>query len=273
MLPIKSCFRSFQVCTLTTVLLTQYYANALGLSSVGQESLSQPVSNQKNIQETQIIFNDPTPPSQGSPSGRQRGGASRGPCQEFETLTALVPANNGIVWGRTTSDRPTFWFYLPSQLTEQNSIEFVLQDGANNYVYKTRFSAPGMRSGLINIPIPANAKSLEVGKTYSWILSVYCDPARPSRSVFVEGTIERINLDPALQNRLQQATPIEQASLYAANGIWFEAFNTLAKLYYSDSNQRSIATAWMNLLQQAKLESLTKVPFTPCCTPEQKISN
>lgn len=265
MLPIKSCFRSIQVCTLTAI--------ALSLSSVGQLSLSQSVSNQKNIQETQIIFNDPTPPSQGSPSGRQRGGASRGPCREFETLTALVPANNGIVWGRTTSDRPTFWFYLPNQLTDKTPIEFVLQDDADNYVYNTRFNAPGTRSGLINIPIPANVKSLEVGKTYSWTLSVYCDPAKPSTSVSVKGTIQRVNLDPTLQKRLQEATPIEQAKIYAANGIWFEAFNTLAKLYYSNSEQKSIATAWVNLLQQAKLESLTQIPLTTCCTPEQKTSN
>ena len=265
MLPIKSCFYSIQVCTLTAI--------ALGLSNNTQIALSQPVSNQPNIQETQIIFNDPTPPSQGSPSGRQRGGASRGSCPEFETLTALVPSNNGIVWGRTTSDRPTFWFYLPNQLTDKAQIEFVIQDSADNYIYNTRFSAPGMRSGLINIPIPANVKSLEVGKTYSWTLSVYCDPAKPSNSVFVKGTIQRVNLDPTLKNRLQEATPIEQARIYAANGIWFEAFNTLANLYYSHSDQKSIATAWVNLLQQAKLQSLTQIPFTPCCTPEQRISN
>ncbi|MBE9228801.1 DUF928 domain-containing protein [Phormidium sp. LEGE 05292] len=265
MFPIKSCFRSIQVCTLTAIVLD--------LSSVGQLSLSQPVSNQKNIQETQIIFNDPTPPSQGSPSGRQRGGASRGPCREFETLTALVPANNGMVWGRTTSDRPTFWFYLPNQLTEQTPIEFVLQDDADNYIYNSRFNAPGTRSGLINITIPDTVKSLEVGKTYSWTLSVYCDPAKPSSSVFVKGTIQRVNLDPTVKNRLQEAAPIEQARIYAANGIWFEALNTLANVYHTNSNQKSIATAWINLLQQAKLEFLTQIPFTSCCTPEQKISN
>lgn len=273
MLPIKNCFRSIQVFTLTAILLTQHYAIALGLSSNAQITLSQTPSNQQNIQETQIIFNDPTPPSQGSPSGRQRGGASRGPCREFETLTALVPANNGMVSGRTTSDRPTFWFYLPNQLTEQNSLEFVIQDSADNYIYKTRFSAPGMRSGLINISIPATVKSLEVGKTYSWTLSVYCDPAKPSNSVFVKGSIQRVNLDPTQQNRLQGAKPIEQARIYAANGIWFESLNTLANLYHTHSDQKSIATAWANLLQQAKLESLTQTPFTPCCAPEQIISN
>lgn len=262
MLPIKSCFRSIQVCTLAAI--------ALGLSSPIQITLSQPSPNQQNIQETQIIFNDPPPPSQGSPSGRQRGGASRGPCREFEALTALVPANNGMVWGRTTSDHPTFWFYLPNQLTAQTPIEFVVYDAADNYVYRTNFTAPETRSGLINIPI-STSKSLEVGKTYSWVLSIYCDPANPSRSVVVKGSIQRVNLDPALQNRLQGATPIEQARIYAANGIWFEAFNTLANLYYTD--QISVGSAWVSLLKQANLEFLTQIPFSPCCTPEQATVN
>ncbi len=262
MLLTKSCFQAIKVCTLAAI--------ALSLSSTSQLTLAQSVSNQHNIQDTQIVFNDPPPPSQGSPSGRQRGGASRGPCREFEALTALVPANNGMVWGRTTSDRPTFWFYLPNQLTAQTPVEFVVYDAADNYVYNTRFTAPETRSGLINIPIPATAKSLEVGKTYSWTLSVYCDPAKPSQSVFVKGTIQRVNLDAAVQTRLQGATPIEQAKIYAANGIWFEALNILAKLYHTDSNQSLVGSSWVSLLQQVKLDSLTQVPFTTCCTPEQR---
>ncbi|HAX75489.1 MAG TPA: hypothetical protein DCY88_06595 [Cyanobacteria bacterium UBA11372] len=262
---LKSSFRSIQVFTLTAI--------ALGVSSLGQLAVSQSVPNQQNIQQTQIIFNDPTPPSQGSPSGRQQGGASRGPCRKFEGLRALVPVKNGIVWGKTTSDRPTFWFYLPNQLTAQTPIEFVVQDSADNYVYHSRYNAPQTQSGLIGITIPANSKSLEVGKTYSWTLSVYCDPGNPSTSVFVTGTIQRVNLDTTLQNRLQGATPTEQASLYAANGIWFEAFNILANLYRSHSDQKAIATAWASLLQQVNLGSMTQAPFSSCCTPEQRISN
>jgi Domain of Unknown Function (DUF928) len=263
MFALKSCVRFIQVCTLT----------AIALNPASTVLLAQSSPNTQNLRDTTIIFNDPTPPSQGSPSGRQRGGASRGPCRQFEGLTALVPSNNGMVWGKTTSDRPTFWFYLPNQLTAQTPIEFVLQDSADNYVYKTRFTAPQTQSGLINLPIPATTKSLEVGKTYSWTLSVYCDPSKPSSAVFVTGTIQRVSLDTALQNRLQGATPIEQVNLYAANGIWFEALNTLANLYRTHSDQKSIATAWVSLLQQVNLGSIGQMPFAPCCTPEQSTGN
>jgi hypothetical protein len=265
MLPIKNRFQSIPVSILTVI--------ALSLSGAAQPAWSESVPNQQNIQGTQIIFNDPVPPNQGSPNGRQRGGASRGPCRQFEALTALVPSKNGMVWGKTTSDRPTFWFYLPNQLTNQTPIEFVLQDDADNYVYNTRFTAPETRSGLISLAVPSTVKSLEVGKSYSWTLSVYCDPAKPSSSVFVKGTIQRVSLDTVLLERLKGATPIEQVNLYAANGIWFEALNTLANLYRTHSEQRSVATAWVSLLQQVKLQSLSQIPFAPCCTPEQRSGN
>jgi hypothetical protein len=261
MLQINGYFHFIQVSTLAAI--------ALGFSSANQFALSEPLSSQQHIQETLILFNDPTPPSQGSPTGRQRGGASRGECKNFEALTALVPATNGIVWGKTASDRPTFWFYLPHLLTAQTPIEFVVQDADDNYVYHTLFTAPETRSGLINLPIPATIQSLEVGKTYFWTLSVYCDSTQPSQSVFVKGSIERVGLDSDLQNRLQEATPIERASLYAANGIWFEAIDTLAELYRSNWEDNSVATTWMSLLEQVKLESLGGVPFAPCCTVEQ----
>ncbi|HBL62575.1 MAG TPA: hypothetical protein DDZ80_30590, partial [Cyanobacteria bacterium UBA8803] len=68
-------------------------------------------------------------------------------------------------------------------------------------------------------------------------------------------------------------TPIEQVSLYAANGIWFEALNTLANLYRPYSEQKSIAAAWVSLLEQVNLGSFNQVPFAPCCTAEQRTGN
>ena len=265
MLSVKSYFQSIRVCTLTAI--------AIGLSSASQLTLAQSIPSPETLQETLIIFNDPTPPSQGSPTGRQRGGASRGECRKFEGLTALVPDNNSIVWGQTTSDRPTFWFYLPSPLTAQTPIEFVVQDEDDNYIYKTHFTAPETRSGLIDIQIPETIPSLEVGKTYSWTFTVYCDPTPRSDSIFVQGAIQRISLDAELQNRLEEADSIDRASLYAANGIWFEALNTLANRDRTNTDENSIKAAWDDLLEQANLDSLTEVPFSPCCTAEQQIGD
>jgi hypothetical protein len=218
---------------------------------------------------TSIIYNAPPPPDQGTPDGRQRGGASRGTCQSYEALTALVPTVENAVWGLTASDRPTFWFYLPNSMTPETAIEFVVQDEADNYIYQTRFTAPETQSGLISLSLPASSPALEVGKSYSWTLSVYCDRDRPSRTVFVAGTIQRTALDAELQNQLAIATPLERANLLAARGVWYDALATLAELYQAEQNNSQTTTAWLNLLKQANLEPLATAPFTPCCTPEQ----
>lgn len=240
-------------------------AIALGFMAM-VPSVGAQTSDNKTIQDTQIIFNDPTPPQQGSPSGRQRGGASRGNCRQFESLTALLPAK-GKAWGQTMSDRPTVWVYLPAPLTEQTPIEFVVQDAADNYVYNTRMTNPTTKPGLIRLSMPVTTQPLEVGKAYTWTLSVYCDPAKPSSAVFVKGIIQRVAAAD-LQAPLAQATPLERVRLYAARGLWYDALTAIADLYQASPNQPAIGNAWRSLLQQTNLEPLTQMPFSSCCTPK-----
>lgn len=223
-------------------------------------------SPQNPIQAGQVVFNDPAPPDQGTPGGRQQGGASRGPCQVFESLTALVPATQGKVWGQTVRDRPTFWFYLPSELTEKTPLEFTLQDENDQYIYNTRINAAKTKSGLIKLTIPAAAKPLEVSKSYSWTLLVYCDPAKPSSAVFVQGTIRRVALDRLLQKQLSNSITLQQVQLYAARGIWFEALDGLAELYRQDS---AVEPAWDSLLKQVNLDRVRTAPMTNCCKLER----
>jgi hypothetical protein len=242
--------------------MNRIYRAIAGLSLLGfaQSSVAQLPRNP--IRAGQVVFNDPTPPSQGSPGGRQQGGASRGNCRSFERLTALVPATQGKVWGQTVSDRPAFWFYLPSELTQKTPIEFTLQDATDQYVYSTRFSA-ATKSGLVRLAVPATAKPLAVGQSYTWTFSVYCDPAKPSSAVFVQGTIRRVALNQ--QGTLGNQTTLQQVKLYAANGIWFDAFDGLAGLYRQEKTKSAVAPTWDSLLQQVELDRLKTAPITDCC--------
>jgi Domain of Unknown Function (DUF928) len=239
---------------------------SLSLLLFAQASAAQSPKNP--IQAGQILFNDPTPPSQGTPGGRQQGGASRGPCRAFESLTAMVPATQGKVWGQTVSEHPAFWFYLPSELTAKTPIEFTIQDSNDQYIYNTKLNSEKTKSGLIQLAIPTTAKSLEVGKSYTWTFSVHCDPAKPSSAVFVQGTIQRIVLSQPLKSRLGEQISLQQVQLYAANGIWFEAFDGLAALYRQDTTGSAVISAWGSLLNQVKLDRLKAVPLTDCCQPQ-----
>jgi len=115
---------------------------SLAIFSTPYFSSAQLTAPEPQLSGNQVVFNAPPPPDQGAPEGRQQGGASRGgTCYEqYGELTALVPITNGVVWSLTSSEQPTLWFYLPSPLTASASVEFVLQDETNDYVYETSIS-------------------------------------------------------------------------------------------------------------------------------------
>lgn len=215
------------------------------------------------IQSNQIIFNDPTPPSQGTPTGSRRGGASRTCHRSTETLTALVPIHNQVVFGQTSEAHPTLWFYLPTHPDSPMTIEFWLQDANDQVIHTTQMTLENSQSGLMSISVPSTAKPLAVNQLYTWTLQGSCQSKRSaeSSSLVVKGTIQRTTLDAAVQQQLTTATPLERAKLYAAKGIWYDALHTLAASYRSNRNDQPIATAWNTLLKQIGLASLAEKPF------------
>jgi Domain of Unknown Function (DUF928) len=241
-----------------------------GAMTIAQFSWFSTIANAAPMESTQILFNDPTPPNQGSPGGRRRGGASRkGPCDRYRPLAALMPAQQDVVSAKTSSAHPTFWFYLPEPLTPESSIEFTLldnQDSQATYTYKTTLSPVETKPGLIQLSVPQTAASLQVGKRYLWTLSLSCN-ARPADAVFVQGITERVALPAKLQSQITAAAPLEQAKLYAANGIWQEALDTLAMQRITNPKQPQPTAAWNSLLQQVGLQDLASIPLTDCCTP------
>jgi len=225
-----------------------------------------------------VSFVPPPPPDQEAPSGRARGGASRGSCdnhQDKKRLTALVPVTSKAVWGLTVTEYPTFWFYVPDALTPEIPIEFVLQDEEDNYVYKTTFTVSGTPPGIVSVPLSSMKAPLEIGKKYYWTFSIDCDPQEPSNSIFVKGMVQRVAMNPALMSQLKPATQRERIALYAANGIWHEALTTLAELRRTEPGDAKLAATWENLLQYVDLQDIAKEPIVQCCTPirEGEIGN
>ncbi|NEQ26004.1 MAG: DUF928 domain-containing protein, partial [Microcoleus sp. SIO2G3] len=200
----------------------------------------------------------------GQVPGRQRGGARRTDCPDLRALTALVPVTEiqtqtlpeTYVGGTTTAEYPTFWFYVPASLDADLRAEFILQDdtGANIYrINSADFPASEQTPGLIGIALPASIAPLEMGRVYRWYFNLNCGSEVP---LSVQGGIERIPLDPNLANQLANASAQEQANLYLANGIWYDAATVLAQLHRTHPTDATIESSWINLLRSIGLEDL-----------------
>jgi len=205
-----------------------------------------------------VVFNATKPPSTGRP-GRRSDAGSRG-CgddvglnsSEAKPLLALVPTqtveNSTMVFGRTTTKHPTFWFYVPYH--PSLTAIFVLQDQEGNSLYQADVPLP-QKAGILGVTLPTTVAPLVPGKPYHWFFKLYCRPSSPPTS-FVDGWVLREPVTTDLAQQLKTATPAQQIRLYAANGFWFDALTTAAELQLTDPKD----FAWVELLEAIELEQV-----------------
>lgn len=202
-------------------------------------------------------------PNRGAP-GQRDAAATRGnlscPSGDKPPLTALVPSTN---LGLTVTEHPTFWFYVPYTLTPKHSIEFVLKDG-KKYVYKTKFPGMGTPPGVVSLRLPSTV-SLEADKDYDWYFLIYCDLQNKNKFVFVNGSVRRVKRSD-LKSQLQSATPQQRLTLYATNGIWYEALTNLAERMRAYPQDDKLNDDWAGLLQSVGLEAIATESIIQCCT-------
>lgn len=183
----------------------------------------------------------------------------RGGCASISQLglTALVPKNK---IGRTVSDYPTFFFYLPQ--TEAESAEFILQDPSGKQIYKQDLTISNL-SGVIGVSIPANKNvpPLEVGKSYRWNFTVICDSLDRSADQIESGTVRRVELSADIRRQLDQADPRQKTVIYAENGIWQDALSTLSAARQANPDDAQLAADWESLLESVTLGKIAKEPI------------
>ncbi|MEH1901092.1 MAG: DUF928 domain-containing protein [Nostoc sp.] len=233
-----------------------------------------------------VTFSPPPPPPDRGATGDRKGAASRGCGVSNQSIIALVPIYKQTlkqaqteavsvtkVWGLTTEEYPTFWFFVPYQKSVINSIEFVLKDESSKLsqtLYRTTVIKPE-EPGIISIRLSATTSPLQVDKMYHWFfkMKIICNPQQPPELEYVEGWVQRVNLNPKL-NSPKQATPQQRVNLYAKNGIWNDALTTLAQLRLAKPEDPTLAVEWMNLLKSVDLENLAKQPLIKCCQANAK---
>ncbi len=216
------------------------------------------------------------PPNRGVP-GRREGGGSRNPCivagqPRLSYPIALLPdlkQANKVAVGQTLDPYPRFFWYLPA--TRAGEVEFTLYaDAASDsakILYQTRFQpnrpqGKPSSAGIYSLALPTeiNLPPLEVGKAYRWSVELICPNVRKG-SIRAEGGVERVTADSALKASLQRAKLEQQATLYATNGLWFNALDVLARQHFSKNS--ADRTEWKALLSDpnVNLVQLADIPF------------
>lgn len=160
---------------------------------------------------------------------------------------------------KTTSDTPSFFFYLPEH--NGNTGELAIFDREGNDIYISEF-ALGDNPGVIKLSLPETV-SLEVGKEYQWQLAIICNPDERSGDDYVRGDIQITELSLDLKNQLErESDPIARARLFAQAGIWHDTLELAARARQQEPE------AWVDLLASVGLKDFANEPIIECCTLE-----
>jgi hypothetical protein len=214
-------------------------------------------------------FNQPALPPGPPPGGRVRGGAKRtglaGCPSTKHDLAALVPfteeANSVInVWGQTTEEHPSWFFYVPYSKDSSYAVEFVLQDQDSNEIYQKAIALPE-KPGVIRVSLPTTSPALALNKQYRWFFTVNCDREKNSPPTFLEGVIQRVELNPTTVKELQTTELLKRYAIYAQNGIWYEALTILAQLRQKNPKDAALQAEWRNLLGSIRLNDIAAEPI------------
>ncbi len=214
-------------------------------------------------------YNQPSLPPGPPPGGRVRGGAKRGQvagCLVTKLdLTALVPfteeANSVInVWGQTTVEHPSWFFYVPYTKDLPYEGEFVLQDQDDNEISRKAIALPD-KPGVIRVSLPTTAPGLALNKQYRWFFTINCDQEKNSPPTFVQGVIQRVELNQTALKELQTKELLKRYDIYAQNGIWYEALTILAQLRDQNPKDAALQAEWQNLLRSIRLDDIAAEPI------------
>lgn len=167
------------------------------------------------------------------------------------TPTLLVPQNH---LGLTTASNPTFLWYLPNKDVEIMVFE-LRKAGEKDPIYAEQLQPS---AGITQMKLPEDKVALEIGTEYIWSVSVPCVTEGKRRKISVEAGIQRVAATPELTKQLSQATtPQEKARVFAQQGYWYNALETLSTAFTANPNQSTYSDI-LSLLDQVGLNEITK---------------
>ncbi len=254
---------------LASSILLSFNLSTLGLLAVPNSVYSQSSS-------PKLQYNPPK--SSGQPRS-SLAGATRGcPSEADFCVVPLLPGliaepdvispQNQILdhYPITISERPIFFIYVPDfkgrmrfRLFEENLNGMSLNSQVSQ-IYESPILDINHKASILEFKLPDDAPYLEPNKNYKWRFTV----SDVDQNLTVEGAVRKVIPSNDLLQQLRKAEPLEQATIYAKSGIWFEMVKALADLKCTQPDNAIAQSAWLDLFKLVKLGEITKQPLD-CC--------
>lgn len=212
------------------------------------------------VHNSTIAQRPPAPPPSPPPNDTRPGGGlgSHDPllCNSLnQSIRALLPVANPVL---TTTDSPTFLFYVPFAAEQVKFGEFTLLTwpGEQQRLYQVRFTLP-KTPGIVSVKLSPQPV-LQQGKSYRWYFQLYCrNGAGTQPDLTVNGMVQRVALTAERERQIRAARP----------DIWYDALAQVAAQLQSSPQNSKLRLDWQSLLQTIDAGDFVQEPLVGSVIP------
>jgi hypothetical protein len=223
----------------TLLLITLPFVLAAG-NSVG---LAEPQQAASNAPEKKVVY---VPPSRGAPKSRV-GGGTRGVDPNAIIVRLLAPEDTGM----SSKDQPVLYWFL-SQPAETRLEVTLIDDTSVEPLLEINTSAQEV-SGIQALRLAEYGIHLKPKVEYEWSVALIVDPEQRSKDVLASGTIMHVVAPDAFKARLVSARPEDLPAVYAAEGYWYDAIESISSLINATPDDRQVREQRAVLLDEVAL--------------------
>lgn len=188
------------------------------------------------------------PPSRGAPASRV-GGGSRATGLTPVKLSVIAPEHTGL----TTRNQPTLYWYLSRPVDARLDVT-VIDDRKIDPLLEQVIGIPES-AGIQSLDLASVGTALEPGIEYRWFVSLTPDEKQRSSDIVASGTIEYSKPDAALEKRIAGADELAMARIYAEDGIWYDAIDSLSLAIQQNPEDSGLHAQRAALLEQVGLDA------------------
>jgi hypothetical protein len=162
-------------------------------------------------------------PKSGSVNTRVDGdGASRTGGEKLPNIYVLAPKKLAL----TTQAQPALFWYQTQQANA--GFELTLTEPKKPEPLLSLKGAARQDAGTHSVSLARNKVTLNPNVTYQWSVALVPDPKNRSKDLVATGYVKRVEAPAELTAKLEKATPVDRAALYAEAGYWYDSLQSIS---------------------------------------------
>jgi hypothetical protein len=153
--------------------------------------------------------------------------------------------------GLTVSEQPSLYWAISNATTLP--VELAVMDPRKTEpVLEKRLPSP-VTAGVHRIRLADYGVRLDPGVAYRWSVTVVPDANRRSRDILAGATIERVETQAELREKVGRSEKDRLPFLYAESGLWYDALAAISELIETAPQDSALQKQRDALLSQAGL--------------------